>query len=42
VNFFEKIIEMLVRLDMIQASKFWNENKELNSMAFVDALWKKG
>lgn len=40
--FFEKAVELQVRVDMIQASKFWNENKELNSMAFVDALWKKG
>jgi hypothetical protein len=40
--FYEKAIELQVRVDMIQASKFWNENKELNSMAFVDILWKKG
>lgn len=42
VNFFEKAVELQVRVDMIQSSKYWNENKELNSMAFVDVLWKKG
>lgn len=42
VVFYEKAIELQLRVDMIQASKFWNENKELNSMAFVDVLWKKG
>lgn len=42
MDLFEKIVNLQVRLGVIQESSFWNKDREMNSMALVDTLWNKG
>ncbi len=42
MDLFEKIVNLQVRLEVVQGSGFWNEDRAMNSMALVDTLWKKG
>jgi len=42
MDLFEKIVNLQVKLGVVQSSGFWNEDRAMNSMALVDTLWKKG